>query len=72
MLVITRQDGQSVQIGDARVTVRLDRSRHGLGVRVRLAIEAPPDVPVTREELGPVARQRIRERAAAAVKGVRP
>ena len=71
MLVITRQDGQSVQIGDARVTVWLDRSRHGLGVRVRLAIEAPPEVPVTREELGPVARQRIRERAERA-KGVRP
>ena len=71
MLVITRQDGESVWIGDARVTVRLDRSPHGLGVRLRLAIDAPPDVPVTRDELGPLARQKIRERAAAAKGGGR-
>ena len=70
MLVITREDGQSVQIGDARVTVQVQRSGP-YGVRVRLLIDAPPDVPIERTELGPLARQKIRERAERA-KGVRP
>jgi carbon storage regulator len=46
MLVLTRQKGESIRIGDVQVTVIAIR-----GDRVRLAIEAPLDVPVHREEV---------------------
>ena len=46
MLVLTRQKGESIRIGDVQVTVVAIR-----GDRVRLAIEAPRDVPVHREEV---------------------
>jgi carbon storage regulator CsrA len=46
MLVIGRQIGESVRIGEAVVTIQ----RHGRG-GVRLAIDAPPHVPVVRCEL---------------------
>ena len=46
MLVLTRSKGESIRIGDVQVTVIAIR-----GDRVRLAIEAPLDVPVHREEV---------------------
>lgn len=46
MLVITRKAGQSVLIGDAKVTVT--KLRNG---SVRLGIEAPRSVRVVREEI---------------------
>jgi carbon storage regulator len=46
MLVLTRQKGESIRIGDVQVTVVEIR-----GDRVRLGIEAPLDVPVHREEV---------------------
>lgn len=46
MLVLSRKSGESIQIGDAVVTVV--RSRNGT---VRLAIEAPREVPIVRTEL---------------------
>lgn len=46
MLCITRKSGQSVIIGDAKVTVTKLRSGS-----VRLAIEAPRNVRVIREEI---------------------
>jgi carbon storage regulator len=46
MLVLTRSKGESIRIGDIQVTVAEIR-----GDRVRLAIEAPLDVPVHREEV---------------------
>jgi len=47
MLVLTRGEGQSVLIGDdIRVTIVGTRSR-----QVRIAIDAPPEVRVLREEI---------------------
>jgi carbon storage regulator len=46
MLVLTRSKGESIRIGEVQVTVIAIR-----GDRVRLAIEAPLDVPVHREEV---------------------
>lgn len=46
MLCITRKEGQSVIVGKATITVY--RTRDG---QVRLAIDAPRDVPVVRKEL---------------------
>ena len=44
-LVISRKHGSSVWIGDALVTVKIER-----GV-VRMEIEAPKNVPILRAEL---------------------
>jgi len=46
MLVLTRQKDEAIRIGDVKVIVVAIR-----GDRVRLAIEAPLDVPVHREEV---------------------
>ena len=46
MLVLSRLVGESLRIGDIKVTVV-----KVAGDRVRLGIEAPPDVPVHREEV---------------------
>jgi carbon storage regulator len=46
MLVLSRQKGESIRIGDVQVAVAEIR-----GDRVRLGIEAPLDVPVHREEV---------------------
>lgn len=54
MRVLTRRGGESVRSGDdVTVTVLGDRDR-----QMRIGIDAPPDVPVHREEV----YQRIRER----------
>lgn len=47
MLVLTRKVGEKVLIGDSIVltVVRIQ------GDKVRLGIEAPPDVPIHREEV---------------------
>lgn len=47
MLVLSRQVGQEIVIGD-RVSIRVTAVQ---GKRVRLAIEAPEDVGVRRKEL---------------------
>jgi carbon storage regulator len=53
MLVLSRKVGEGVRIGeDVVVTVREVR-----GSRVRLSVEAPPDLRVLREELTPLRRQ---------------
>jgi len=46
MLVITRKPGQGVSIGDIRITITRIRDRS-----VRIGIEAPKDVEITRCEL---------------------
>ena len=46
MLVLSRQKGESIRIGDIQVTVVEIR-----GGKVRLGVEAPLDVPVHREEV---------------------
>jgi len=47
MLILTRKIGQSITIaGDVRVTVQAIR-----GQQVRLGIEAPPEIPILRQEL---------------------
>jgi carbon storage regulator CsrA len=46
MLVLGRNHGEAVWIGDVRVVVQVSRGGH-----VRLAIDAPPHVTVLREEL---------------------
>ena len=46
MLVITREPGQSIQIGPD-ITVTIGRIR---GQSVRLCIVAPPDIDIDREE----------------------
>lgn len=46
MLVLSRNPGEAIRIGEARVTII---SVHG--TRVRMGIEAPREVRVVREEL---------------------
>lgn len=48
MLVLTRGLKQQIVIGDQRITVTVLEVKGG---RVRLGIEAPPDVTVRRKEL---------------------
>lgn len=62
MLVLTRNDGQSVVLilpdgRQVRVTVR--RHRHDKWDVVRLAFDAPPDVVIWRQEIAP-ARGEVR------------
>lgn len=53
MLVLSRKPDERVLVGEnIRVTVLKVR-----GNRVRLGIEAPPEVPITREELCPPRQQ---------------
>jgi carbon storage regulator len=54
MLVLSRKLGQRLKVGhDVRVTiVKIDRNS------VRIGIEAPDDVPVYREEIVPLNRER--------------
>ena len=47
MLVLTRKVGQRIHIGDS-ITITVVRLQDD---KVRLGIEAPPDVPVHREEV---------------------
>lgn len=49
MLIIHRREGQAVWIGNALVRVARDPRS---GSKVRLEIDAPPEVLVSREELG--------------------
>lgn len=46
MLVLSRQEGQSIRIGDIEVRIAKIRGR-----TVRVAVNAPRDVPVHREEI---------------------
>jgi len=47
VLTVTRKEGQSIVIGDGiRITVKTIKGR-----QVRLAIDAPKEVPVYREEI---------------------
>ena len=48
MLVLTRKEDQTILIGNVTVTVV-----RVCGDRVRLGIDAPPEVPVRRGELEP-------------------
>lgn len=47
MLVLTRRNGESIEIGDGITLVVLEVR----GDKVRLGIEAPKDVPVHRKEV---------------------
>lgn len=57
MLVLTRKEGESIEIGGGVVisVVKVN------GNRVRLGIEAPPDVPVVRSELNQKPKQKPAE-----------
>ncbi len=46
MLVLTRKAGQRIVIGD--ITVHIAEIRHN---RIRVAIDAPRDIPILRAEL---------------------
>ena len=52
MLVLSRRDGERIRLGDSIVVTVVRVS----GDKVRLGIEAPPDVLVLREELQPHAQ----------------
>jgi carbon storage regulator len=49
MLVLSRKVGERMLIGGTIVLTVLEAN----GRRIRLGIEAPPDVPIWREELAP-------------------
>jgi carbon storage regulator len=62
MLVLSRNSGESIRIGDVIVTVVEVRNAHGT-YKVRLGITAPRDVPVHREEIyQAIKRQRQTEK----------
>ena len=46
MLVLSRKKGETIFIGDVKVTIIDVR-----GDRVRVGIEAPKEIPIVREEL---------------------
>lgn len=48
MLILSRHAKQSVIIGDGLITIKVLDIRGG---KVRLGIEAPPDIPVHRKEI---------------------
>ncbi|TYT26175.1 carbon storage regulator [Luteimonas viscosa] len=50
MLILTRREGEAIQIGDG-IRLQVTSVRDG---KVRIGIEAPPDVLVLREELLPI------------------
>lgn len=54
MLVLSRKVGEIILIGDIRVMIVTI-----LGDKVRIGIEAPPDVPVDREE---IRQQKLKEK----------
>ena len=60
-LVLSRRSGQRVIIGDGdqRITLTLERAVNG---EARLGFQAPPDVPIHREEVAlRIAREQARE-----------
>jgi len=67
MLVLSRRENERIRLGDSIVitVVRLS------GDKVRLGIEAPPDVVVLREELEPFAQPGRAEVPAACSRGAR-
>ena len=60
MLVLSRKIGQRILIGD-RIAVTVVRVGSG---GVRLGIEAPPELPVVREELRDQLKSMVTEKAA--------
>lgn len=54
MLVLSRKLGEEIVIGDS-IVLRVISAGHG---RVRLGIDAPPDVPIKRAELLPQSPKR--------------
>jgi carbon storage regulator len=61
MLVLSRKQGEKLRIGDA-VVITVVSTKEG---RVRLGIEAPPDVSILRDELRDAERQEAAGRARA-------
>ena len=56
MLVLTRRPGESLLIGNQVVVTLLDAGRG----RIRLGIEAPPEVRIVRQELCPAGPPRAK------------
>lgn len=55
MLVLSRRERERIKLGDS-ITVTIIRVS---GERVRIGIEAPPEVPVVRDELPPQPGTRV-------------
>ena len=55
MLVLARREGESIRIGDditiTVIAIRRDHTQEVSSVKVRLAIDAPREIPVHREEI---------------------
>ncbi len=55
MLVLARREGESIKIGDditiTVIAIRRDKDERANMVRVKLAIDAPREIPVHREEI---------------------
>ena len=67
MLVLTRKVGESLYIGEARVTVLDVR-----GDKVRIGIEAPAAVEIAREEIRPMTRHAAIDKRAEARRELTP
>lgn len=48
MLILTRKVGESITIGDGSITVSVVEVK---GRQVRLGIDAPPELPIHRQEI---------------------
>lgn len=51
-LLLARKRGESIWIGDVRVTIhKFERWQEGSPMQVKLVIEGPKEIPVLREEI---------------------
>lgn len=62
MLILTRKVGQSITIGDGSIVVSVVEIK---GRQVRLGIQAPPEMPVHRQEVFLKIQESNRQAAAA-------
>jgi carbon storage regulator CsrA len=67
MLVLTRYRGNKIIVGDVTITI-IDV----IGGKVRVGVEAPPGVPIYRDDLSEGAKRHLGERARRAAADDRP
>jgi len=65
-LTLSVKDGGSIRVGEATIRIYVDRDADGLPKRSRrftVTVDAPPTIPVLRDNLTPEAENALRRRA---------